>query len=149
MAKYKLLKHGGVKDTETGAFIPEDTGNRHWIEYQEWLSIEGNVADEAQTLEEVKAEKILEIKTIAGATIIGSFPDHKQRNLLARTNELLLKKINETITQEEEAELSSNEAIWTWVKGVRASSNGTEVLVNACTTKEEVAAIIFAPLAYS
>lgn len=43
MAKYKL-NGNGVNDTETGACIPPDEGNRHWREYQEWLA-EGNSPD--------------------------------------------------------------------------------------------------------
>lgn len=37
MAKYKLTENG-VLDTETGANIPETNDNRHWREYQEWLT---------------------------------------------------------------------------------------------------------------
>jgi hypothetical protein len=45
MAKYKLTE-SGVLDTETGAHIPNNEGNRHWREYQEWLA-EGNTPDPA------------------------------------------------------------------------------------------------------
>jgi len=45
MAKYKLTEDG-VLDTETSANIPDSTGNRHWVEYQEWLG-EGNTPDPA------------------------------------------------------------------------------------------------------
>jgi len=38
--KYELTENG-VKDLETGAFIPNAEGNRHWKEYQAWLA-EGN-----------------------------------------------------------------------------------------------------------
>ena len=37
MAKYKLTENG-VLDQETGASIPNDAGNRHWQEYQVWLT---------------------------------------------------------------------------------------------------------------
>lgn len=43
MAKYKLQENG-VLDTETGANIPDDTANRHWVEFGNWLAT-GNVAD--------------------------------------------------------------------------------------------------------
>ena len=36
MAKYKLSADG-VKDTETGACIPNADGNRHWQQYLLWL----------------------------------------------------------------------------------------------------------------
>ena len=45
MAKYKLVDNG-VLDTETGAYIPNAEGNRHWQEYQEWLAA-GNTPDPA------------------------------------------------------------------------------------------------------
>ncbi len=43
MAKYKLQENG-VLDTETSANIPDSMGNRHWVEYQEWLT-DGNTPD--------------------------------------------------------------------------------------------------------
>jgi hypothetical protein len=48
MAKYKLIENG-VFDTETGANIPDDAGNRHWVEYQEWLA-EPNTPDPADVI---------------------------------------------------------------------------------------------------
>ncbi len=45
MALYKLTD-GGVINTDTGAFIPNDPANRHWQEYQEWLA-EPNTPDPA------------------------------------------------------------------------------------------------------
>jgi len=35
MGKYKYAGDG-VQDTETGAYIPPDPGNRHWQEYLAW-----------------------------------------------------------------------------------------------------------------
>lgn len=55
MAKYKLVQSGspitttGVIDTETGRSIPNNPDNRHWVEYEQWLT-EGsplNVPDSA------------------------------------------------------------------------------------------------------
>ena len=37
MNKYELTE-SGVKDLETGASIPNASGNRHWREYQDWLA---------------------------------------------------------------------------------------------------------------
>lgn len=45
MAKYKLTEIG-VQNTETGDYIPNAEGNRHWRAYQEWLA-EGNTPDPA------------------------------------------------------------------------------------------------------
>lgn len=36
MKKYRLTE-GGVQNTETTAFIPNDMGNRDWRNYQNWL----------------------------------------------------------------------------------------------------------------
>ncbi|MBW1845530.1 MAG: hypothetical protein JRI94_00445 [Deltaproteobacteria bacterium] len=36
MVKYKLTE-GGVQNTETTAFIPNDERNNDWREYQNWL----------------------------------------------------------------------------------------------------------------
>ncbi len=45
MAKYKL--HGnGVKDTETGACIPNDALNRDWQKYLVWLAVPNTPAPE-------------------------------------------------------------------------------------------------------
>jgi hypothetical protein len=60
MAKYKLQQNS-VIDLETGMFIPNDTANRHWREYQEWLK-EGNSPEPEFTLDELKQKKKSEIK---------------------------------------------------------------------------------------
>ena len=44
MAQFRLTEFG-VYDVEDNLHIPNDPGNRHWIEYQEWLSVEGNEPD--------------------------------------------------------------------------------------------------------
>lgn len=60
MTKYKLTENG-VKDQETGAYIPNAPGNRHWREYQEWLA-EGNIPDpqfsEVELIEQAKRQAI-------------------------------------------------------------------------------------------
>lgn len=43
MADYKLITNGVAR---AGAFIPEDEDNRHWQEYQAWLTL-GNTPDPA------------------------------------------------------------------------------------------------------
>ena len=51
MAKYKI-SGSGVKDTETGAFIPNAPGNRHWQEYLVWA--QDNTADAEFTVQEIE-----------------------------------------------------------------------------------------------
>ena len=89
MAKYKL-QDNGVLDTETGASIPEAAGNRHWAEYLEWVAA-GNTADAKETLNEVKTRRMAEVKSAAAAHIVSTYPEWKQRNMLARTTELQIK----------------------------------------------------------
>lgn len=43
MARYRMTPEG-VHDTVAGSHIPEDTDNRHWRQYQDWV-MDGNVAD--------------------------------------------------------------------------------------------------------
>jgi len=71
MAKYKLLPSGGVKNLDTGEFIPNDSGNRHWQEYQEWVN-ESNTPELVETSEEeqarLQAEAIVEAKQFLNET---------------------------------------------------------------------------------
>lgn len=63
MAKYKLAGDG-VKDTETGACIPNSPGNRHWKAYQEWLAA-GNTPDPEFTQKELDDQAVKdEIQTL-------------------------------------------------------------------------------------
>ena len=55
MKKYKLIENG-VLDQETESFIPNTPSNRHWREYQEWLS-EGNIPDPQYTEEELQKKE--------------------------------------------------------------------------------------------
>ncbi len=57
---YKLAKFGVIRLSD-GANIPEDTGNRDWQEYQDWLA-EGNTPDPVESVTEVKARKWEAIK---------------------------------------------------------------------------------------
>ena len=50
MAKYKI-SGDGVQDTETGAFIPNAPGNRHWQEYLTWA--QDSTADAEFTQQEL------------------------------------------------------------------------------------------------
>lgn len=58
MAKYRLAPEG-VTDTETGASIPHDKGNRHWQEYQDWLAA-GNTPDPADVPPPPTKEELLQ-----------------------------------------------------------------------------------------
>ena len=53
MAKYKI-SGTGVDNTETGYWIPNDTSNVMWREYQTWTTVSGNVADPEFTEQEIE-----------------------------------------------------------------------------------------------
>lgn len=56
MAIYKLVE-GGIFDTQTNEFIPEDTNNIDYINYQIWVA-EGNTPDDDGTkLSSLKCKK--------------------------------------------------------------------------------------------
>ena len=65
MAKYKLNINGdGVHYPDGGNLhIPESMDNRDWREYQEWLAIEGNTPDPAETDEEKKVRLLGELRS--------------------------------------------------------------------------------------
>jgi hypothetical protein len=60
MAKYKLLKDGGVQDTETGSFIPtNDERNNDYQDYKKWLQ-DGYVADPVDPEPEPTGDELLD-----------------------------------------------------------------------------------------
>lgn len=69
---YKLNRHGGVIRLADRAYIPENTGNRDWREYQEWLAA-GNVPEPVETLDETKARRAGEMRVAYAAALQGGF----------------------------------------------------------------------------
>lgn len=72
---------------------------------------------------EAAAQRIPDIKAAAGAVIVERYPEWKQRNMIARMVELNAKA---TPSAEEEAEMAALQAVWDWVKAVRAESDRLE-----------------------
>lgn len=60
MAKYKIV-NGGVFDTERCVFIPPDSTNQDWVDYQTWLAVPNTPDDDGTKLNELKAEKLDDI----------------------------------------------------------------------------------------
>jgi hypothetical protein len=60
MAKYKISGEG-VIDTTRGAHIPNDTANRDWVEYLQWVD-EGNTADPEFTEQEIQDNAWAELR---------------------------------------------------------------------------------------
>jgi hypothetical protein len=139
MAEYKLLRTGdGVQRLSDGAFIPNAPGNRDWTEYQEWLA-RGGVPDEAETLEEKRARRIIEIKAKASQVILMSFPEWKQRNMTARAIELTHMSTLAPLTPAYQDELDDLISKWQWVKSIRDASNVAEAAVMVSTDPDSVA----------
>lgn len=69
---YKLNRQGGVIRLADRACIPENTGNRDWQEYQEWLAA-GNVPEPIETLVEAKARRVGELRASYAAALQGGF----------------------------------------------------------------------------
>lgn len=80
------------------------------------------------------------IKAEANRRILATMPDWKQRNLLARANELIRKEVKGTATAEESAELDALETAKWQVDTVRAASDAAEAAVDALTTVADVEA---------
>lgn len=70
--------------------------------------------------------RIAAIKAKAGEIITAVMPDWKQRNMLARSIELVNIANEREYTPAEQTELDELNAFWTWVKLVRAASNAAE-----------------------
>lgn len=70
--------------------------------------------------------RIAAIKRKAGEVINNVMPDWKQRNLMARSIELLNISASREYTPEEQAEVDFIQYFWAWVKVVRATSDAAE-----------------------
>ena len=68
MSEYKLQEHG-VKRMRDGASIP-NSNNRDWKEYQEWLSIEGNIPEPEFTPQEIQLQKEFEMDSMCSKQIL-------------------------------------------------------------------------------
>lgn len=92
-------------------------------------------------LTQVKANRIVEIKTEAGKRITDRYPVWKQNNMQARVSELMDKKVDGTITAEETSELDYYKTtVWGWIKQVRDASDLAEaqIMTDECNTVELV-----------
>jgi hypothetical protein len=89
-----------------------------------------NAEQAAQAQREVAEaadQRIPDIKAAACKVITDRYPEWKQRNMIARMVELNTKA---TPTVDEEAESAALQAVWDWVKSVRAESDRLEADVN-------------------
>lgn len=90
-------------------------------------------------LDAFKAQKIAKIKQQAGAVILASLPDWKQRNMNMRATELQEIRLDgRPLTTEEQAESVALKAVATWIKSVRAASGAAEAVIMDLSTAAEV-----------
>ena len=104
-----------------------------------WLSTKPRPTDAeiaAAALPAAKAAKKTEIKTAARAQILARYPEWQQANLTARAVELV------SLGQTTGSEWARMQAIWDWIKAVRARSDLLEADVAGCTTVEAVEGIV-------
>jgi hypothetical protein len=87
-----------------------------------------------------KARLIAHTKATAYRHITARLPEWQQRNLTARSAELLRIRHDRAWTAEEAAEADAIEAQWEWVKSVRAYSDQVEadIVAGLITTTAEV-----------
>lgn len=76
------------------------------------------------------ADQIAAIKAEASARILAALPDWRQRNMIARSVELLeIREAGEILTAAELLELDAIRAAWAWARAVRSYSDQLEALV--------------------
>jgi hypothetical protein len=76
------------------------------------------------------ADQIAQIKAEASGRILAVIPDWRQRNMIARSVELLeIREAGEILTAAELRELDAIRAAWAWARSVRAYSDQLEALV--------------------
>lgn len=89
-------------------------------------------ADAAAALESAPAT-VADIKAEAGRRINSAYPEWKQRNITARGTELVRIRLDRAWTAEEQTEADAVQAVWDWVKSVRAASDAIEVDASTLT----------------
>ena len=93
-------------------------------------------ATDAEILAATQAAKRAAIKAAARQVILDRYPEWRQANLTARAVELV------SLGETSGSEWQQMQAIWGWIKDVRARSDLLEADVAACTTVEAVEGIV-------
>jgi hypothetical protein len=113
-----------------GAVGISDYGNGHYeIQFADGTT---RFATDAEVLAAAKAAKRTEIKQAARARILARYPEWQQQNMTARAVELV------SLGQTTGPEAQKIQAVWAWIKEVRARSDLLEADVDNCTTVEAV-----------
>lgn len=74
----------------------------------------------------IEERRVTAIKMAAGKHIEAHVPDWKQRNLTARSVELVNVSKDRPYTPQEQGEVDAINVVWAWVKQVRATSDAAE-----------------------
>jgi hypothetical protein len=102
---------------------------------------EQNNTDEQYTpdFELIKKAYLLNVNLQANKLILAIAPEHKQRNLTARSTELQERRLDgEDLTDDELQEVAAIKSIWVQIKLIREQSNVITDNIIACTTQEEL-----------
>jgi len=133
---YKKLRAGGYLDMESGAIIPDDPRNRHYRAVREWIDA-GNtpladvpsVAELASAIEREAGRRIIQV----------TGGDVRQKQMLARSNELLLKRLNgEDWTAAEQEEVTAMAEVNAWAKSVHQAAADAIGGLDALTDQERM-----------
>jgi len=93
-SKYKIAGDG-IKDTETGAFIPNASGNRHWQEYQTWLADStSNIPDPEFTEQELEDQAWASLRA-------------ERDSLLTKTDFMMTQDYYASMTSQEQTDVTA------------------------------------------
>lgn len=130
-AKYLDAEHTQVvitKDNGDELYVPAIMGNRH---YKKLIEDGVSISNYSQPVKaELQVKLKSQVKMEAQRRILELVPTWKQNNLTARMVELVNKKLVDTLTVEEEAEIAAVQAIWDQVKAIRTNSDELETLID-------------------
>lgn len=97
--------------------------------------VDGDLAD-------AKAAYATEVANGAGQWILAHFPEHTQRNMLAKWLELKDAAEGRELTPEESETLVVMRGVWDWVTAVRTTEAGAQADIEAATDLVELRAIL-------
>lgn len=138
----RFIDNTGV-DIPDGAIEVEEDIFHASIDYDKSTRlVDGNIVitDIDIPLDQIKLQKIYELKAFTQTFIYNRFPQHKQANLTARALELIHKG---NLDQDESVELDAIQNCWSLIKSVRIQENILEQLISEATTTDDLDSIGF------
>jgi len=95
----------------------------------------------ANKLQKAKDAKCDLVDKATSASILEMASENKQRNYLAKYNELLEKKLDGVITEDETQNMTELKELWTSIETLVNNGNTKEAEIQACETVAELEAI--------